>query len=176
MKPLNHDDLRWGIIVPHTLDAPGARSARHSENEYGYAKRMINFMVLPWATRDEGGVSGAARKLANKYVNATIEPHKNAYNGTARGFELLVMVGDHASAEVAREIIGAFHKVYPNRILRHDGGIKWVGEKDRGYDNLLKAKKEGIKIAILSESFFIDNHAEWIEPEEMAYFWHNTLK
>ena len=165
----------WGFIVPHTKRAGGAVSREKGINEYEYGLKLVKLLKWPWDTRDKGGVFGAASRLRKKGVNATIEPHKNAFNGKAHGFELLVMKGDDLSGEVARHICEAFQEKYPNRKLRYDNGIKWSKPGDRGYGNLKAAKDAGIDVVILSESFFIDNPKEWITHQEMAKFWRDVL-
>lgn len=170
---------KWGIIIPHTKRKPGASGYKPSGKkiqEYQYGLELVADTSFPFETRDNGGVSGAAKRLKNiSQTNATIEPHKNAYNKKARGFELLVIRGDSLSGHYARMIADEFKRQFPERRMRHDNGIKWVKKGDRGYYNLVAAKKAGMEVAILGESFFIDNPDEWISPEEMAEFWKEVL-
>lgn len=170
---------KWGIIIPHTKKKPGASGyspygQKIQEHEYGL--KLAADTSFPFETRDNGGVYGSAKRLAQiSQINATIEPHKNAYNKKAKGFELLVIKGDSLSGHYARMISEEFHSRFPDRRLRHDKGINWVKKGDRGYYNLVQAKKAGMEVAILGESFFIDNPNEWISPEEMAKFWNEVL-
>lgn len=169
---------RWGIIIPHTNKAPGASGYRPSGvkiSEYKYGLEMSMGIPLPYATRDRSGVKGAAESLKSRGCNASLEPHKNAFNKKAHGFEILVLKGDKLSAQYARLFADAFADKYPERRLRHDKGIKWISKGDRGYHNLVAAKKAGMDVALLSESFFLDNQNEWISPEEMAAFWDELL-
>jgi hypothetical protein len=165
----------WGLIVPHTKSSGGASSKEKNINEYNYGLKLAALMPIPRETRDEGGVSLAAKRLKLKGCNASLEPHKNAYNGTAKGFEILVLENDSESIRVAEIMAENFKAKYPTRVLRHTNGVKKIKSGDRGYSNLIAAKKEGMKIALLGEAFFIDNPAEWIEPEEMAKFWMENL-
>lgn len=174
--------LKWGIIIPHTESSPGAYTT-HRLEKYGNEKISENFYGkklakalphLPSQSRDLGGVFGAAHLLKASGCNASLEPHLNAYNTKAHGFELLVLEGDKASYNVAKSLVKAFKSRFPSRRIRN-GGIKLVTPKDRGYKNLRDARKAGMKIAILSEAFFIDNPNDWMSVEEMAKFWKNNL-
>jgi hypothetical protein len=169
-------EFDWGIIIPHTKNSPGARSVAKNINEYQYALQMVKDMPYSYETRDEGGVALAAKRLAMKGCNALLEPHKNAFNGEAKGFEILVIDGDSESTRVAELIAQNFKQAFPDRVLRRGTGIKKLKKGDRGYQNLLDAKKSGVKIALLSEDFFIDNPNEWIEPAVLAKFWNANLK
>lgn len=166
---------QWGVIVPHTTKAQGASTPdkRMTENKYAYF--MLAHTDFKYFTRDEHGVAGAARGLKRRGVNASIEPHKNAFNGKAKGFEILVLKGDTLSEHYARMIAENFIDQFPDRKLRHDRGIKWVKRGDRGAASLIAAKANGMEVALLVETFFIDNPDEWIEPEVMAKFWTENL-
>ena len=129
----------------------------------------------PCENRNDGGVKGAAKRLVKKKVNATLEPHKNAYNGKAKGFEILVLKGDSLSRHYAELFAEAFKVKFPDRVLRGYKGIKEVSGRDNGAANLRASKNAGAEVALLSESFFIDNPNEWIEPREMAHFWAENL-
>lgn len=165
--------IKWGIIVPHTKEAQGAVSKLTKVSEYKYGKVLISYLsTYPFATRDAAGIKGAVKELVSKGCNASLEPHKNAFNNKAKGYEILVIKGDNASKEYARLILEAFEDEYPNRRNR---GIKEVSKGDRGYYNLKTAKKAGIKVALLSEMFFIDNPVDYVEPQTMAAFWQKVL-
>ena len=172
---------RWGVIIPHTVDGQGAHSREQKDlegrpiTEYVYGFSLMNNLKLPYYTRNSGGVSGAAKLLKRDGCNASLEPHKNAFNTKAKGFEILVIKGDHLSAKYAEEFAAAFKAKFPDRVLRHGNGVKPVVRGQNGYRNLVNAKKNGMEVALLSESFFIDNKNEWIEPETMAEFWKETL-
>lgn len=165
----------FGLIVPHTKSSGGASSKEKKMNEYEYGLRLASFMAIPRETRDEGGVSLAAKRLKLKGCNASLEPHKNAFDSKAKGFEILVLENDSESIRMAEIMAENFRAKYPARVLRHSNGVKKIKSGDRGYSNLIAAKKEGMKIALLSEAFFIDNPLEWIEPAEMAEFWMSQI-
>lgn len=164
----------WGIIIPHTKVKPGASSYDRKYSEYQYAKEMAGIIALPNATRDKGGVYGAASNLISRGVNCTIEPHFNAYNGHVSGSEILVLKGDKLSEHYARLFIEDFCNKY-NRTPRHDNGIKFVSRGDRGYRNLVAAKDAGAEVAILTEMFFGDNYDDHLPFQEQAIFWENSL-
>lgn len=168
-------ELRWGIIVPHESKRPGAYNYDKTISEYNYGLVMCKSLPFPCETRDSGGVYGAAKKLKAKGVNATLEPHYNAFNGKASGCEILVLAGDKESERVARLILNGFKQKYPHRILRGSDGIKFVSKGDRGYYNLVNAKSAGSKIRLLSELFFGDNKSDYMKPEDQADFWKEHL-
>lgn len=165
----------WGVIIPHELKAPGANSPM-GLSEYHFALKMVQTMSFPYRTRDGVGVYGAAKALKGIACNASIEPHLNAYNGKASGFEILVLKDDTDSISMARLIAEEFARQFPGRKMRADNGIKLVTSKDRGGANLVAAKNAGMKIALLSEAFFIDNPDDYISPEKMAEFWNSVLR
>lgn len=167
--------IKWGIIIPHVKKAGGADTPDGKIDEYDYGLKMVDKLDMPYETRDSGGVKGAAKRLKKRGVTASLEPHKNAYNGKAEGFEILVLASDSLSIEFAELIAEAFAKKFPDRKIRGRGGLKKLKKGDRGAGNLIAAKKAGMKVALLSEAFFIDNPAEWIEPDVMAKFWTENL-
>lgn len=165
----------WGIIIPHEKRAPGATSYNGKYSEYIYGMIMAQGIGLPYKTRDNGGVYGAAKKLVSEGVNATLEPHYNAYNGKAKGFEILVLKNDSLSAHYARLFIDDFKLEFPNRVARGDNGIKWISKGDRGYYNLINAKSAGAKVVLLSELFFGDNESDFLRTDEQSHFWRSQL-
>ena len=165
-------EIRWGIIIPHTFKGKGAYSANKKHNEYDYASQMADLINhIPHRFRDSGGVKGACESLKLNDCNASLEPHLNAYNNKAQGYEILVLKGDSRSKRVAELILEQFGEKYPDRRNR---GVKEIEKGDRGYWNL-KTAKNYMDIALLSEMFFIDNPDEWITPAEMAKFWKEVL-
>lgn len=167
---------KFGIIVPHTVKKQGATSKK-GISEYKYVCDMVQYLAsdIRHSFRDFDGVRGAASTLSNLGCNASLEPHLNAFNGKAKGFEILIIKNDMASKFYAEMFAQHFSSEFPERVLRHRTGIKEVSKGDRGYNNLKTAKKNGMEIALLSEAFFIDNNSEWISPEEMADFWNSLL-
>lgn len=165
---------KWGIIIPHTAKAQGAESPS-GESEYHYALQMFTGSALPRRTRDEGGVYGAAKDLVKLGCNCTLEPHLNAYNGRAQGFEILVLEGDKASIAEAKRIAYEFGNSFSNHLLRGDGGVKVISKSDRGGSNLASSKSAGAKVALLSEAFFLDNTSDYIDKTLMKLFWERVL-
>lgn len=159
----------WGYIVPHTKDAQGAETPdnKWSEYKHGQAVAVKNAVVIPWDDRDNGGVSGAVKRLVSKGVNATWEGHLNAYRGDTAGMEILYIHGDDLSKHYAELIIDAFRIRYPDRNIR---GLKAKRKGDRGYNNLRDAKRSGADVALLGELFFIDNPDDYLSPDEVAEF------
>lgn len=167
--------LKWGIIIPHTYKAQGASNKQDTVTEYQYADKMSWRINHSSEFRDNGGVYGAAERLFESGCNASIEPHLNAFNGKAKGFEILAMAGDTRSISEGIRIAKAFKEMFPDRLLRHGNGVKIVKRGDRGYKNLKDARYAGMRVALLSEAFFIDNPDEWISHYDMAEFWESVL-
>lgn len=166
----------WGMINPHLKNKPGATSYDGKYSEYMYGAIMIPVIGVCWDTRDHGGVYGAVKRLVENYkINASLEPHYNAFNRKARGFEILALKGDKLSIKFALMCIELFESKYPNRKKRHGDGVKLISYGDRGYNNLVAAKRAGVKVALLSELFFGDNPNDWLDPKEQAAFWREAL-
>ena len=163
---------RWGMIIPHTQAAQGAMSYDDTYTEYVYGSVMVPMVNVPFALRNSGGVKEAAKKLNSLGVNATIEPHYNAFNGMVRGAEILVLQEDGLSKHFAELFLDIFKESYPDRKIR---GVKEVKPGDRGYSNLLKSKQAGNTVAMLSEMFFGDNFEDWLAPNEQAAYWRDCL-
>jgi hypothetical protein len=175
--------MRFGVIVGHTVLKQGARTSRppigNDTNifEYAYTCELVNHLHkdIYHAFRDFGGIKGAVESLRAFRCNASIEMHCNAFNSNSEGFEILHLKGDKNSEYFANEFAQSFKATYPDRRLRHNNGVKAIKRGDRGFKNLSIAKKNGMKIALLSEPFFIDNFSEWIEPSELAEYWNKVL-
>ena len=157
---------KWGIIVPHTEKAQGAQN-QNGVSEFLYGTALVKVMSFFYALRGAKGVFGAAKALLQAGCNSSLEPHLNAYNTQVGGYEILYLKGDSLSKQYAELILDMFEAEYPDRKRR---GLKAVEKGDRGAGNLIAAKKAGMKVALLSELFFIDNPNEWIPPNEMALF------
>lgn len=165
----------WGFITAHTASSGGAMSWDRTMNEYQYSLRMLTSMEFPWENRSIGGIKKASRLLFEKNINCSIEPHFNAFNGSAFGGEFLVLKGDSLSEKYAEHIAESFAKIFPKRKLRHGNGIKYIRPGERGYRNLKDAKDNGMMVAIISELFFGDNPDDFMKFGEQAHFWEQTL-
>ena len=163
-----HFKPEWGHIVAHNSKKQGANTYNKAYSEYTYGNILSHSLSMPSETRDDGGVSLAAKRLTNKGCNASIECHYNAYNGIVGGIEILVLRGDDFSAKYAKMIISEAMSKLDNIKLRGDGGIKWISKGDRGYYNLVNAKSAGMKVAILTELFFGDNEKDFMSPSMQA--------
>ena len=162
---------RLGVIVPHNKKAQGAETTDGVYTEYRYALMEWMSLNYPRETRDKGGVSGAAKRLKAQGCNFSIEPHKNAYNEVVRGHEVLVLEGDKLSIKYAKQLVDMFGGEFP---LSPNRGVKELVRGDRGYYNLVRAKKAGMEVALLTELFFIDNKEDFIPVDDMEAFWRNT--
>ena len=163
----------WGLVRPHTQKSQGAVGR---VSEYAYWLSMWEKLAnsnIPFTNRNQGGLKGAYTRLAKKGVTASVESHKNAFNKQAKGYEVLIIDGDAVSRKYAKKYIELMKSHFPSRVNR---GIKTVKNGQRGYANLIAAKNAGIKIALLTEDFFIDNRREWIEPRLLAKVYDELLK
>lgn len=165
----------WGFVVPHTKKAIGAvlkdKEGKVIQTENAYGAEVCNAVSrqlgCPVGTRDAGGLDGAYGWLNIEGCKFSIEPHLNAFNTKAEGFEVLVIDGDLKSEFIARKVLTMFSKRYPNRVNR---GIKKVRAGQNGFKNLEVARKNGMEVALLTEMFFIDNEKEYMGTAEMAGF------
>ncbi len=180
--PTGPISLKWGFVVPHTKAKAGAvlknSQGKVLEQEYFYGKEMLQLLKaklpeLTVATRDEGGLAGAYGWLNIEGCTASIEPHLNAYNKKAQGYEVLVLKGDELSARYAKELIYLYKALYPNKV---DRKVKYVSAGDRGFSNLYEAKKKGMQVALLTELFFIDSAFDYVPKPDMADFFYRFLE
>jgi len=169
--------LEMGFVRPHNNYAQGAVNKTKNVSEFGYFALMYRELATPfkWTTRlnIRGQLAKAYGELADMGVNFSIEPHENAYNKRVGGFECLILAGDKTSEIYAQLYLSIMEKHFPNM---HNRGLKTVQSGDRGYANLYAARKAGMKVAILSENFFIDNDKDWIEPKALAAVYDELYK
>lgn len=163
---------KWGYIVPHTESAQGAETIDGKWSEYTHGLAVSTKLGLPWDDRNDGGVYSACKRLKALGVNSTWEDHRNAFNRTVGGAEILCLHGDQLSIEKAEMILESFHSAFPKRNIR---GIKPIRKSGRGYNNLLASKKAGMDVALLGELFFIDNPADFIPADQIAAFLKKVL-
>lgn len=163
------EKLKWGRVICHTSTAQGADTVRNDEliTENAYCKKMYGFMKIftPVGNRDIGGINGAYKHITDKGCTASIESHLNAFNSKAKGYEVLILKGDTTSREYGKKWLELMAKHFPDRVNR---GIKEVVYGQGGYKNLKAARDKGCKVALLTESFFLDNDKEWIDEEKLA--------
>lgn len=168
-------EINIGLIVGHDQKAQGAFSF-NGLSEYHYNSKVASLTGITTTTRNNGGVTGAVKELKRLGFNSSCEMHLNAYNGKAKGFEILVLKDDLESIRYARLVAETFKAKFPNRVMRGDNGLKIISNKERGGGNLQAAKDYGMKVAILVEPFFCDNKDDYIEPTLLAEFYKDSLK
>jgi N-acetylmuramoyl-L-alanine amidase len=123
--------------------------------------------------RGPSGITGVSAKAVMWRPDLTIELHLNAFNGKAKGCEVLCLKGDLDSETIAKDFSHKFTTHF-KRVLRGKDGIKWISKNDRGGLNLRSLAT--IKQRILIEPFFIDNPEEWISPMIYADFLSDWIK
>ena len=163
------EKLKWGRVICHTSTAQGADTVRVGEliTENAYCKKMYGYMKIftPVGNRDVGGINGAYDHLDAKGCTATIESHLNAFNSKAHGYECLILKGDKTSEIYALKWLGLMEEAFPSMTNR---GVKTLVYGKGGYKNLKRSRRNGSKVAILTESFFLDNDEDWIDPKKLA--------
>jgi hypothetical protein len=177
-KPVVVDELKWAMVVGHSKSEIGCVLKKkgkvvYTENAHsrGTIDKVHSGLMkitgesLTRAVRDGWGLEGAYSSLAQDGITASIESHRNAFNTKARGYEVWILKGDTLSKQYAEELINRMSKFFPTRINR---GVKEVEAGGRGFVNLYEAKKAGMKVALLSELFFLDNESEFISEEDLA--------
>lgn len=123
--------------------------------------------------RGSSGISGVAKQAVKWGADIVIELHLNAFNGKAKGCEVLCLEGDLLSGEKAKSFSKLFCEKF-NRVKRRDAGVNWISSSDRG--GLSLRSLSSTSYAILVEPFFIDNKEEWIDPKEYAAFLKEWIK
>lgn len=169
----------WGLIIPHRKNSGGARGTNPfgiEMSEYQFAEIEALYSELPYEYRDDSNSYFASMELVKSdNINAVIEIHKNAFDENVKGFQICVLHGDTRSYDAAESIAKKFKKRYPERIIRYQDGVCELNISDRGYNNLREIKASGVKIALLSEMFFIDSPDDWMNPTECGDFWRDIL-
>lgn len=169
---LESKKVKFGVVVSHKEESQGAVNKKRKITEHKYSQQVANNLMI-WnsaisAKRKARGTHGACIALSSHGCNSMIEIHGNAYDETVSGCEIVVLKGDTISKNYALELIEEFKKMFPARQIRRGNGIKEISHGDRGYKNLSEAKAAGMVVCMLTEFFFIDNNADWIEPSAYA--------
>lgn len=163
--PIDGINTNIGIafIIGHTKDSPGAYSKTFDMHEYDFwSDEMTNVdltypdnkkFTYDYFRRDRIGISGAykeAEKFLEPFKNKfAIELHFNAYNGTARGSEVLYVGGE-------KKLAGDLSAMFASHIKTKDRGAKSLSSGDRGHYNVSRLDDMSIQ-SILTEPFFGDN-------------------
>lgn len=176
-----HDIRKVAIIIGHGNGDSGAMGF-NGMSEFNYnsfvAEEVANAKIdkeVKLFYRGSSGILGVAAKAVAWNPDLTLELHCNAFNGTAKGTEVLCLKGDEKSGVVAKSFALAFTKRF-SRVLRRDQGINWIDSGDRGAASLKAVSLT--KYSILVEPFFLDTPSEWVEPMNYAKFlieWLNEL-
>lgn len=159
--------MKIGIIVGHTKKAQGAYSKTLGESEYVYNFGLAELIraraeslgdQVKIEKRDDGGISGAFKRILAWKPDCVIELHFNAANGKATGSECLF--SDNYDKAGVRELALA-HLLA--RGMADALGIVSRGVKERtsrgerGFNNLSQSTNTA---CVLIESGFGDNPAD----------------
>lgn len=171
---------RIAVIVGHGNGDSGA--VGNGTNEFAYHSKVAKGLQtlcpskeIKLFFRDARGIGGVNADAEKWGGDLTLELHLNSFNGKAKGCEVLVLSSDEPSIKVGQDFADLFCSTY-NRIKRDTDGVKELKKGDRGHYSLLLVDDPAPSILI--EPFFIDNKAEYIEPEEFLKFlanWINKL-
>lgn len=167
------------IIIGHGAGDSGA--VGHSTNEFAYNTKVSKIIqdsaehgkkiTLFW--RDSRGLAGVNSDVQKFNDDLSIELHLNSFNGVAKGCEILTLANDKVSILLAQDLADDFCKKF-NRVKRDGDGVKELKKGERGHYSMALVNDPAP--SILVEPFFIDNPAEWIEPEVYAAFLIDWLK
>lgn len=152
--------MKLGVVVGHTHEASGATLCRPFDfvSEYEFntliAAMMMNYgrtvgVDVFVALRDNIGISGAHKAVANAQCKACIELHFNSFNSTTEGTETLY--GEINGSKEFAEIVQAHMVSVYERKDAKNRGIKFVGSADRGGGNVNQPSKLP---TVLVEPFF----------------------
>lgn len=164
--------LRIGICLGHSFTGSDKGAYGNGTNEVEYNSFVMDYLQLQ-------GIPDVRYYKARNSLNAAydakregcdiiIQLHLNAYNGDARGCEVLVIDGDVKSYAIAEKFAKEFTGKF-NRVMRrsYDNGKKMLSSRDRGVSSLVAS---GSAQKILVEPFFIDNVNDFVPKEEYAEF------
>lgn len=125
----------------------------------------VIYTVHPNDSRD---LSLAYRvKVANQHPEALfLSIHNNAFDGTARGFEIYTTRGETESDKLAESIADEVEKYYKQigLKLRYDFSD---GDKDKEVDFYVLRKTKGV--AVLIECLFFDNILDWAKLNDLEF-------
>lgn len=161
---------RIALVRGHGGNDSGA--AGNGTTEVAYNSWVMDY-VTSKTTKNvkvfKGSSSVNAVALSKSFnPEIVIQMHLNAFDGTAKGCEVLVIKGDTKSYPLAEKFAADFTKKF-NRVLRRSGdkGKKILSSGDRGVASLVAS---GNCIKFLVEPFFIDNRSDFVSKEEYAQF------
>lgn len=159
------------LIVGHGANGDKGAQCHNGTWEYDYnlkvAKILNEKLGCPFVLREGLGISGAALKALTCSHDLIIELHLNAFNGKAKGCEVLVYEGDTLSYSYGKSFAKAFCTKF-NRVMRGEEGLKIVSTSDRGGKSLYVLRPA--KAAILVEPMFCDNKDELLPVDMYAEF------
>ncbi len=169
---------KFGIVVCHDEKDQGAENKKTKMTEYLYCMNLVQKLrdripKLYYTTRDKGGISAAYNRCGLNDITITIEPHLNSYNSKVEGTECLIIDGDEESEKVARKYLELITLHFPSQKIR---GVKKLKRGDDGHYNLRCAKSNGVRMAILTESFFLDNDNDWKDPDKLKEVFIDLMK
>ena len=166
---IKHKQKTVCLIVPHSKKKKGAYSKELGHHEYTYIndfyekslvpalmKRYIQAKVIK---RDGLGIVGAYREALKYRPCMIMEWHFNAFNGKARGFEILF------KEDLAHEVLLAQNMLYCL--------LGALGTKKRGLRRKLKGERGFVNVSqtskipsLLLEPFFGDNSEDALNFHE----------
>lgn len=191
-KPSTGNKIKIALLPGHGAGDSGATGKRRdlvkvdegifttkevSFNEHDYvaevcelvAKKLPNVGVF--YKSKTGGWATTYLKVIPLNPDFIFEVHLNAFNGQAKGCEVLI------TQEKTRRLAESFSKAFTekfDRVLRATKGVKKLESGDRGSSNV-KGISAIAPYAMLTEAFFCDNPNEYVTPEEYAEFFADWL-
>ena len=158
------------VCLGHSFTGSDKGAYGNGTNEVEYNSWVMDYVQLqglPNVSFHKGRNSVTAA-LSAVGADIIIQLHLNAYNGSAKGCEVLVVDGDTKSYPIAEKFSKEFTERF-DRVMRrsYDQGKKLLSSSDRGVSSLVAC---GDCEKILVEPFFIDNSSDFVAKEEYAEF------
>ena len=169
----NVKGTKVALVLGHSFTGPDKGATGNGTNEVAYNSAVMDLVKaelgdLVSVVKGSSSVDAAIKAKALS-PDIVIQMHLNAYNGTAKGCEVLVVKGDSKSYPLAEKFAKEFTDAFSNVPMRRfsDQGKKILSSNDRGVTSLITS---GSVKKVLVEPFFIDNSANFVPKEEYAKF------
>lgn len=163
IKILYRGIMKILVTVGHNNKEKGAYAYDRKTQEYHYWKqvlRRVDIEGVEVASRDNGEDLELFYSIQDHY-DLVIECHYNAYNGTIRGAECLVLEDASTYGWAMQFLIHMRVRGYKVR------DVRFIDKDMRGHKNLTLMSERGDN-AFIVEPFFGDNCEDYIPPDKMA--------
>lgn len=169
----NVKGTKVALVLGHSFTGADKGAYGNATNEVAYNSAVMDMVknnLAEKVTVVKGSSSANAASRAKAFLpTVVIQMHLNAYNGQARGCEVLVIDGNSKSYDIAEKFAKEFTTTFTNVPLRRveTKGKKMLKANDRGVASLVSS---GDVKKMLVEPFFIDNSSNFVPKEKYAEF------